>query len=127
MKRLIRSNIVHFSSHLLVLAILAIGYGTLSPAEYLVPSELWSFDKVIHFVSFGVLTALIWLHLYKIGNTGWTLDLKALFWGIFAGLLVEVLQYYLPIQRSGDGMDFLADVLGSIAAVGFFRLIRFNR
>jgi len=127
MKRLIRSTIVHYSSYVLVMAIIVIAYGTLSPAEYLVPSELWSFDKVMHFVSFGVLTGLIWLHLYKIGNTGTALDVKALFWGILAGLLVEVLQYYLPIQRSADLMDFLADALGSIVAVAFFRLINFNR
>ncbi len=127
MKRLLRSMIVHYSTHMMVLAIVVIAYGTLSPSEYLVPSRLWSFDKVLHFSSFGTLTGLIWLHLYKIGNTGRVLDVKALFWGIFAGLLVEMLQYYLPINRLADVLDFMANVLGSITAVGFLKLIRFNR
>jgi VanZ family protein len=112
---------------MMVLAIVVIAYGTLSPSEYLVPSRLWSFDKVLHFSSFGTLTGLIWLHLYKIGNTGRVLDVKALFWGIFAGLLVEMLQYYLPINRLADALDFMANVLGSITAVGFLKLIGFNR
>lgn len=127
MKRLLRSMIVHYSTHMMVLAIVVIAYGTLSPSEYLVPSRLWSFDKVLHFSSFGTLTGLIWLHLYKIGNTGRVLDVKALFWGIFAGLLVEMLQYYLPINRLADALDFMANVLGSITAVGFLKLIGFNR
>lgn len=127
MKRLLRSMIVHYSTHMMILAIVVIAYGTLSPSEYLVPSRLWSFDKVLHFSSFGTLTGLIWLHLYKIGNTGWVLDVKALFWGIFAGLLVEMLQYYLPINRLADVLDFMANVLGSITAVGFLKLIGFNR
>ena len=124
---MIRNLLIRYSTAMLVVASAAIIYGTLFPAEMIVKSELWSFDKVIHMVGFGGLTALIWLHLKRIGSTGRPLDVWALVWGIGAGALIELLQYLMPVNRSAEWGDLLADAVGSILAVAILRIFRFDR
>lgn len=124
---MIRNLLIRYSTAMLVVASAAIIYGTLFPAEMIVKSELWSFDKVIHMVGFGGLTALIWLHLKRIGSTGRPLDVWALVWGIGAGALIELLQYLMPVNRSAEWGDLLADAVGSILAVAILRVFRFDR
>lgn len=124
---MIRNLLIRYSTAMLVVASAAIIYGTLFPAEMIVKSELWSFDKVIHMVGFGGLTALIWLHLKRIGSTGRPLDVWALVWGIGAGALIELLQYLMPVNRSAEWGDLLADAVGSILAVVILRVFRFDR
>lgn len=124
---MIRNLLIRYSTALLVVASAVIVYGTLFPAELIVKSELWSFDKVIHMVGFGGLTALIWLHLKRIGSSGRSLDVCALVWGIGAGALIELLQYLMPVNRSAEWGDLLADAVGSILAVAILRIFRFDR
>lgn len=124
---MIRNLLIRYSTAMLVVASAAIIYGTLFPAEMIVKSELWSFDKVIHMVGFGGLTALIWLHLKRIGSSGRSLDVWALVWGIGAGALIELLQYLMPVNRSAEWGDLLADAVGSILAVAILRIFRFDR
>ncbi len=124
---MIRSLLIRYSTAMLVLASLVIIYGTLFPAEMIVKSELWSFDKVIHMIGFGGLTALIWLHLKRTGSTGRPLDIWALFWGIGAGALIELLQYLLPVNRSAEWGDLFADASGSVLAVLILKLLRFDK
>ncbi len=124
---MIRNLLIRYSTAMLVVASAAIIYGTLFPAEMIVKSELWSFDKVIHMVGFGGLTALIWLHLKRIGSSGRPLDVWALVWGIGAGALIELLQYLMPVNRSAEWGDLLADAVGSILAVAILRIFRFDR
>lgn len=124
---MIRNLLIRYSTALLVVASAVIVYGTLFPAELIVKSELWSFDKVIHMVGFGGLTALIWLHLKRIGSSGRSLDVCALVWGIGAGALIELLQYLMPVNRSAEWGDLLADAVGSILAVVILRVFRFDR
>lgn len=124
---MIRNLLIRYSTAMLVVASAAIIYGTLFPAEMIVKSELWSFDKVIHMVGFGGLTALIWLHLKRIGSSGRPLDVWALVWGIGAGALIELLQYLMPVNRSAEWGDLLADAVGSILAVVILRVFRFDR
>lgn len=124
---MIRNLLIRYSTALLVVASAVIVYGTLFPAELIVKSELWSFDKVIHMVGFGGLTALIWLHLKRIGSTGRPLDVWALVWGIGAGALIELLQYLMPVNRSAEWGDLLSDAVGSILAVVILRVFRFDR
>lgn len=124
---MIRNLLIRYSTAMLVVASAAIIYGTLFPAEMIVKSELWSFDKVIHMVGFGGLTALIWLHLKRIGSSGRSLDVCALVWGIGAGALIELLQYLMPVNRSAEWGDLLADAVGSILAVAILRIFRFDR
>ena len=124
---MLRNLLIRYSTAMLVVASAAIIYGTLFPASMIVKSELWSFDKVIHMIGFGGLTGLIWLHLKRTGSTGRSLDIWAMVWGICAGALIEVLQFLLPVNRSADVVDFLADALGSLLAVIILRILRFDR
>jgi VanZ family protein len=123
----LRDILIRYSTILLVLAVLLIVYGTLLPSDMIVKSKYFSFDKVIHAIGFGGLTALIWLHLKRKGMSGRSLDFQALAWGIAAGALIEILQYVLPINRSAEWADFLADIIGSLIAVGLLRLLGFDR
>lgn len=40
-----------------------------------------------------------------------------LFIGFFFGVLIEILQHYLPINRSSEVYDLIANALGSITAI----------
>jgi glycopeptide antibiotics resistance protein len=124
---MIRTLLIRYSTAMLVVASLVIIYGTLFPAEMIVKSELWSFDKIIHMVGFGGLTGLIWLHMKRTGSTGRALDIWALIWGIGAGALIEILQYLMPVNRSAEWGDLLADAAGSILAVLILRIFRFDK
>lgn len=124
---MLRTLLIKYSTFMLVIASLVIIYGTLFPAEMIVKSELWSFDKVIHMIGFGGLTGLIWLHLKRVGGTGRQLDAWALIWGIGAGALIELLQYLMPVNRSAEWGDLMADAAGSILAVLILRIFKFDR
>ena len=124
---MLRNILIRYSTAMLVVASLVIIYGTLFPAEMIGKSRLWSFDKVIHLIGFGGLTALIWLHLKRTGSTGRSLDFWALVWGIGAGALIELLQYLMPLNRSAEWGDLLADAVGSVIAVLILRIFRFDR
>lgn len=97
---------------------------TLAPAEFLskAPFNIW--DKLMHALTFGFWSALFYLY----GFFFTTLDnvkivKQAIGWGIFYGVLIEILQLTLPINRSFEWMDMLADAVGS---VGFTLLIHFT-
>jgi VanZ family protein len=112
---------------MLVIASMVLVYGTLFPADMIIKSELWSFDKLIHMVGFGGLTALIWLHLKRTGSIGRPLDIWALVLGIGAGTLIEILQYLMPLNRTAEWGDLFADTVGSILAVLVLRFLRFDK
>lgn len=112
---------------MLVIASMVLIYGTLFPADMIIKSELWSFDKIIHMIGFGGLTALIWLHLKRTGSIGRPLDIWALVLGIGAGALIEILQYLMPLNRTAEWGDLCADTVGSILAVLVLRFLRFDK
>jgi len=76
-------------------------------------------DKIVHFLMFFGLsgaTAINYIHL-EVGR----IDMKKLLIGAFLipilyGGFVELVQHFFFDSRSGDWFDFLADVLGSLAA-----------
>lgn len=91
---------------------LAIGWtiviliGCLTPHDHLPDLLLsWS-DKLQHAAIFGLFTVL-WI------RAGWSLW-AAVVIGILFGGLIEVLQYILPINRSADWRDLLADAVGVV-------------
>lgn len=124
---MIRSIVIRYSTVMLVIASMVLIYGTLFPADMIIKSELWSFDKIIHMVGFGGLTALIWLHLKRTGSIGRPLDIWALVLGIGAGALIEILQYLMPLNRTAEWGDLFADTVGSILAVLVLRFLRFDK
>lgn len=79
-------------------------------------------DKIGHFLMYFGLsgaTALNYIHI-KRGR----IDMKKLIVGAFLlpiiyGGIIELMQNYIFYPRSGDWFDFLADILGSLAALPF--------
>lgn len=108
------------NSYLLPLGIISLTLVTLAltlmPTEVMVDSKLWSYDKVGHMILFGSWSLI--LGLYFVIRRSSPVNL----WIIFAsgsafGLLIEILQQVLPLQRQGDPIDFLFDVLGCLVAI----------
>lgn len=98
----------------LTLAMLAL---TLFPAEVLGDSKLWSYDKIGHLVLFGSWTYTLGLYhhiSWKSTTKLWVIFLI----GISFGLLIEILQYTLPLNRHGDWADLLFDIVGCLIALG---------
>ncbi|QDK82733.1 VanZ family protein [Spirosoma sp. KCTC 42546] len=83
--------------------------GCLTPHADL-PGELVTFnDKFMHVVIFAPF-ALLWI------LAGFRMS-YVLVAGVLFGGLIEVLQYVLPINRSADWIDLLADAAGTVVGV----------
>jgi len=95
---------------------------TLLPADTMGENQLWEYDKLGHAILFGSWSLSVGLY-YQIHKS------KAVkLWIIFVsgtafGLLIEVLQHVLPVNRQGDPVDFLFDVLGCLVAIWLLKTI----
>jgi VanZ family protein len=84
--------------------------GCLTPHDN-VPDELltWN-DKFLHVAIFAGFAGL------------WSLSglrpISILIGGLIAGALIEILQYLLPINRSADWFDLVADIVGTGIGIG---------
>lgn len=75
------------------------------------------FDKIIHFLEFGLLGYLV-LNSIKSNNQRRT-ENSAIFLSAIYGGIDEIHQYFVP-GRSCDWLDFFADSLGAIFVVLLF-------
>ncbi len=77
-------------------------------------------DKVVHFIMYFGLsgaTAINYVHL-KVGRVNMTkLLIGAFLIPILYGGFIEIIQYYFSDFRTGSWDDFLANLLGSLAAL----------
>ena len=80
-------------------------------------------DFVLHFVAFAILAVLLSIGYVKSKKykTWW---LKAAYMSLFVGVLVEVIQIFLP-YRSFSTRDLAIDVVGIITALVLFVAARF--
>jgi VanZ family protein len=80
-------------------------------------------DFVLHFVAFAILAVLLSIGYVKSKKykTWW---LKAAYMSLFVGVLVEVIQIFLP-YRSFSTRDLGIDVVGIITALVLFVAARF--
>lgn len=104
-----------------LLSILAITLLSLIPVPE-VPqlADVPLFDKWVHFVMYGWLSAIMWWEsctrkeaTRNRGSLPSLLLLNSLFPALLGGLL-ELGQAYLTTCRSGDWWDFLADAIGAL-------------
>lgn len=85
-------------------------------------------DKVVHLFIFGVLVFLILFGLRE----KYFLSKKRYWFGIVSvlitsvyGMVIEILQLYLFIGRSGSRFDFYADAIGALLGwIGFYLVFR---
>ncbi|MDZ7658357.1 VanZ family protein [Fodinibius sp.] len=113
-------------SYLLPIGVITLTLGmlllTLLPADVMGQNKLWSYDKLGHAVLFGSWSLSVGLY-YQIHKSK-----RVKLWIIFAsgttfGLLIEILQHTLPVNRQGDPIDFLFDVLGCLIAIWVLKTI----
>ena len=99
---------------------LALGYAGLifflsSQSSFPVPKGIFTFDKVIHFVEYGVLAFLVARALRP-----WpAAAVVAAILSSLYGLSDEFHQSFVP-GRSSDGYDVVADVIGSALGAALF-------
>jgi VanZ family protein len=113
---------------LLVLAL------TLSPSDLLpnIPqwTDLLSWDKLAHAALFGIQSwlitrALLVSNAHRFSSK--TIAVIGAACGMIFGFCIELAQYALPIGRSGNLYDFLADVAGSLASWAIFQWMARNK
>lgn len=106
----------------MLLATLAILVATLYPFGKSLPLDIWSYDKLGHFIMFGAWT--FFYGLYRAAKKKGRPNLFIVFsLGSFYGLLIEFLQFVVPTNRSPETLDFIADMIGSLAAVLLLKFI----
>lgn len=101
-----------------------VGYLTLSPSDFLPESTLLGYDKLGHFGMFGGWTGLIGLYVVFYQNNSKTSLWMVWGAGIAFSLLIELAQWGLPIGRSAEWADMVANAIGCSAATGIIMLLR---
>jgi len=100
-------------------SILMVGFSI--PGQTLHSFSLTSPDKFAHFGGFMVL-AILWLRVHP------TSAVRIIVYGALFGILVEVYQHVMPIGRSFDIYDALADFGGLLVGVQIGRpLVRLKK
>jgi len=76
-------------------------------------------DKVVHLSMYFILTILLLFEL-QLSTKKNTIAMIMLYSLLF-GSLMEILQSYIFVYRSGDYLDFIFNSLGTIVALFFFK------
>ncbi len=115
------TRIIPFLAAIWTLMIL---YFTLSPSDFLPETSIFGYDKIGHFGLFGGWTGLLGLillfHKRRFDFPLW----KVWMYGILFSFVIEIAQWGLPLGRSAEGADMVANVLGCSAAIGIIMLLR---
>ena len=83
-------------------------------------------DKIVHVLIYAILTILLLKASYKqytIINMRLKVNIFVILFGILYGGVMELLQHYVCIKRSGNLYDFTANGIGVIIGVLMFPLI----
>jgi len=97
-------------------------YLTLIPPDSIPKGTIWKYDKLGHFLLFGVWTFFIGIAMLM--RTQKRLPLITIFFiGTAFGVTVEILQELLPVDRNADLYDVLADMAGCLTAVILLKMV----
>ena len=106
----------HLFYALFVIVTGTILYITLSPPDVLPKQTLFKFDKLGHFIIFFGWTSLFGV--LRIAQSGKKARLiSILFSAVLFGLMIELLQHWMPFQRNAEALDMVANVAGSLTAL----------
>ncbi|MFW6123994.1 MAG: VanZ family protein [Acidobacteriota bacterium] len=89
----------------------------LSSQSYQVKVDILFYDKLIHFIEFGILGFLLSLGFFVVNVSFKKKFIWVLFIGFVLALFDEIHQYFVPL-RELEVFDLTADVIGVIG--GFF-------
>jgi VanZ family protein len=107
-----------------IIVAIVIMYLSLSGTEKLEPSffsRIPHFDKIAHLLMyFGFMSVIIFENRKTLKTTG-KLLLAAILPFLF-GLLMEILQFYITLNRSGDFCDALFNLLGILLSLFIYKL-----
>ncbi|MFT7612480.1 MAG: VanZ family protein [Parvicellaceae bacterium] len=88
--------------------------------------NLFSFDKFVHALMFGVLALTLIVAFRRQGRISLFNKRAILFatlGSVLYGTAVEILQYLMSTGRSAEWQDILANTVGCVLGVYFFRLV----
>lgn len=114
------------NSFLLPIGVIGLTIGmlllTLLPVNYMGENRLWSFDKLGHTLLFGGWSFILGLY-FNIYKSKYIKPWIIFIIGVLFGLLIEILQYSLPVNRHADPIDFVFDVVGCLIAVWLLKAV----
>lgn len=116
-------------SHFVAAVIIVLSLAPIPEVPHLPDINL--LDKWVHFVMYGGLCLVIWweyLHLHQ--HINWLrMTIGAIVLPVALGGLLELAQAYLTTCRSGEWLDFVADVVGVLlgALIGYPTTSRFYK
>ena len=104
----------------ILLSIVIVVLSTIPVPEVPELEDVPFFDKWVHFVMYGSLTFAMWFDRWR--GKGWSMPTFSFMACSFIypsllGGLMELVQAYLTSCRSGDWIDFVADVFGAALAI----------
>lgn len=106
----------------LILIIIISGF----PGDKVPEIPVWQFDKLVHSVIYFVLSLTIlyaYNEQYSKPSKRLIIGMLAVTIGIFYGGIMEILQHYIFINRSGNWYDFVANAFGAILGVLFYPFV----
>lgn len=102
---------------LFIAATVVVLVGTLSPSEVIANAPLINWDKILHFFAIGGWSTSFYLFALERKIHVQKRTLLSISYGIIFGILIEILQYTLPINRSAEFGDVIANSLGAVTLV----------
>lgn len=100
---------------LFILLTLLLTGATLAPSDRLPGNRFMLYDKAIHFAAFGAWSFLLYLvEYFRNKRSDWGNYIYCVIVTSSYGLLIEILQTTLPVNRSADVYDWLADIFGAL-------------
>jgi len=90
------------------------------PGSQLPKVAVWQFDKLVHVVMYSILSFLLFIAFNKQffnNEKRFRIKIIIVFLSISYGGVMEILQEYIFINRSGSWIDFIANSVGSILGV----------
>ena len=97
------------------------------PGQDVPELPFWNFDKLVHAAIYFCLAAIFYFDLQKLARHGfWRRHVHAVvfFSCISYGGMLELLQAYVFIDRTGSWFDLLANALGVVAAGALVNAIK---
>lgn len=121
LRYILKSRLIVTSSFLLTT--IAIILLTMLPPERLGSSDIYQYDLAGHFLIF-----LVWTFLFGLMIIAFQKKQVSLFFifliGCFFGVAIEIAQHLAPFNRTADLYDALADIAGSLTAVGILKFLQ---
>ncbi|MCB0402962.1 MAG: VanZ family protein [Flavobacteriales bacterium] len=106
---------------LIVIAILS-GF----PGSKVPEIPIWQFDKLVHSLMYAVLSGsliMAYYQQYRRPEKRSLLYVSLFLFGVFYGGIMEILQYYIFINRSGSWYDFFANAFGALLGIILFPIV----